>query len=190
MYDLPTSVEISGVEYDIREKGDFRIILSAFAVLNDTELTKDERLMCALLVFYDVDGMDDIIGMPDVEEATNKMFNFMNLGQPEKSGPQYKLIDWEGDTNIIISAINNVAGKEVRAESYVHWWTFMGYFMAIGESTFATVVSIRSKILKDKKLEKWERQFRADNPQYFEWNHKTAEDIEAEQWLDSVWNKE
>lgn len=55
---------------------------------------------------------------------------------------------------------------------------------------FATVVSIRSKILKDKKLEKWERQFRNENPQYFEWNHKTADDLEAEAWLKEVWNKE
>lgn len=190
MYDLPTSVEISGVEYELRNQGDFRTILSAFAVLNDEELTKDERVLCALLIFYDVDNMDDILAIPDMEDAVKKMFDFMNLGQPEKHGPNYKVIDWEDDAPIIISAINNVAGKEVRAESFVHWWTFMGYFMAIGESTFATVVSIRSKILKDKKLEKWERQFRNENPQYFEWNHKTADDLEAEAWLKEVWNKE
>jgi hypothetical protein len=66
----------------------------------------------------------------------------------------------------------------------------MGYYCSIGESTLATVVAIRDKILKGKKLEKWERQFRSENPQYFNWNYKSAEDVEAEEWLKEVWNKE
>ena len=60
----------------------------------------------------------------------------------------------------MVSAINKVAGREIRTDSYCHWWTFIGYFDAIdGESTFANIVNIRNKKAKGKKLEKWEQEF-------------------------------
>lgn len=190
MYNLPTTIDISGVEYRLRDNGDFRNILNAFVVLNDEELDKQEKILTALVIFYDVDSVEDVLEMPDVEEAAHKMFEFFNAGRKEHSGPDRKLIDWAEDSAMIVSAVNNVANKEIRAEKYLHWWTFISYYMAVGESTLATVVSIRDKILRGKSLEKWERQFKSENPQYFEWNHKTADEIEAEQWLKDVWNKE
>ena len=191
MYELPTTVEINGVEYGIRNNGDYRTILHAFAVLNDDELNQQERIFCALIVFYeDLNCFEDIMSMSNVEDAVKQMFNFFNADKPESSGPNRKLIDWEQDSAMISSAINKVAGQEVRSVEYMHWWTFMGYYSAIGESTLSTVVSIRDKILRGKTLEKWEREFRRDNPSYFNWNHKTAEDRDAEEWLKSVWNKE
>ena len=45
----------------------------------------------------------------------------------------------------------------------MHWWTFMGLFNEIGEGMFSTIVSIRSKKLKRKKMDKWEMDFYRDN---------------------------
>jgi hypothetical protein len=191
MYELPTQVDICGVEYKIRNDGDYRMVLDAFSALNDFEIEKKERILTALLIFYDgMTSLEDVLALPDLDEATKQMFEFFNAGRPESTGPNRKLIDWDGDSAMIVSAINQVAGKEVRAESYMHWWTFMGYYSAIGESTLSTVVGIRDKIMKNKKLEKWERQFRIENPQYFNWDYKSADDKEADEWLKSVWNKE
>ena len=42
-----------------------------------------------------------------------------------------------------------------------------------------------------KKLEKWEKQFKRDNPQYFEWNYKTAERMEKDKEIKEIlemWN--
>ena len=88
---------------------------------------------------------------------------------------------------MIVSAINNVAGKEVRAEEYIHWWTFVSYYMAIGESTLSTVVSIRHKMMTSEKLEKWETKYKRENSQYFVWNSKTVEEKEAEAWVLAQW---
>ena len=63
----------------------------------------------------------------------------------------------------------------------------MGYFNQIGDGSFATVVSIRKKIVEHKKLEKWEKQFKKDNPQYFEWNYKTAEQKKQEKEVFNLW---
>lgn len=74
-----------------------------------------------------------------------------------------KVMDWEQDEPILFPAINQVAGCEVRSVPYIHWWTFVGYFMEIREGIFSTVLGIRQKMAKGKHLEKWEREFRRNN---------------------------
>lgn len=192
MYELPTEIIIEGIPYRIRNQGDFRMILDAFSVLEDEELDQQERIISALMIFYDdLNEIEDVFNDKHLEERVKQMYWFFRGGKEEDSSNTngQKLIDWEGDSAIIISAINNVAGREVRAPEYTHWWTFLAYYMAIGESTLATVVGIRNKIVKGKSLEKWEKEYRQHNPQYFHWNHKSIDEIEAEQWLASVWNK-
>ena len=92
----------------------------------------------------------------------------IHRGQRPKLKTETKVIDWDKDALMIISAINNVAGKEVRAEKYLHWWTFMSYYMAIGECPLATVVNIRRKLVQNKKLEKYEQEYVRNNPELFE----------------------
>ena len=169
------------------------MVLNLFSILEDPEYTKDENIITALMVFYeDVNTVEDVYSLPDVEEAIMKMFEFCNGGRPDTTNKpeQKKLMDWDADAAIIMSAINNVAGKEVRAEEYVHWWTFLGWYMAIGECTFSTVVSIREKIRKGKKKEKWEQEFIFNNPEYFSVDLRSREEKEMDEWLKSVWNKE
>ena len=76
---------------------------------------------------------------------------------------QPKLYDWEQDESFIFSAINKVIGKEIRNEEYCHWWTFLGYFNEISESTFNTLVCLRNKKTKGIKLTKEEQEFYRKN---------------------------
>lgn len=187
MYDLPTSIILDGQEWPIRNKGDFRVILDCFEALNDIELSNNEKVFASLIIFFqDINCLEDIQKLPDVEKAYQEMVNFFNCGQEESKSASYKLIDWQADATLIISAVNKVAGKEIRSE-YVHWWTFMGYYVAIGECPLSTIVGIRYKKIKNKKLEKWEREFIKDNPQYFGNATKTPEQLEMEKWLKEQW---
>ena len=193
MYEIPVSVTIEGKEFKIRNQGDFRVILDCFAALDDVQLTPKERMIACIMIFYeDINSLEDFDKFPSVEVAETEMFKFFNCGQEESPGASsnYKLIDWRSDSQLISSAINNVAHKEIRAEKYIHWWTFMGYYLAVGECALATVVSIRSKIAKGKKLEKYEQAFRRDNPQYFNWDSKTLQQREDEELLKQLWNNE
>lgn len=186
MFEIPTSLTLNGKEFEIRNKGDFRVILDCFSVLNDRELTRQERVFSCLIIFFeDFESIDDTTQLGDLNVAVREMFKFFNCGQEDKSPKNSpRLIDWEKDSQMVASGINNVAKKEIRLEPYVHWWTFMGYYMAIGESTLSTVVGIRNKIAKGKKLEKYEQDFRRDNPQYFNIDLRkhddSADDFEAE----------
>ena len=69
------------------------------------------------------------------------------------------LMDWEQDAPLIIPAINKVLGREIRADKYMHWWTFLSAYMEIGECSFTHIINIRDKKAKGKKLEKWELEY-------------------------------
>lgn len=188
MYELPKEIMINKQSWAIRNGGDYRVVLDCFLALEDFELTKEERILSALIIFYeDLNSVEDVFNLPDLECAYKEMVKFFNCGQAESYGSNINLIDWESDSTLIMSAINNVAGKEVRSEEYVHWWTFMGYYVAIGECPLSNIVGIRYKRAKGKKLEKYEKDFVRDNPQYFMVSHKTDADMEAEEWVRQQW---
>jgi hypothetical protein len=158
MYDLPKKLEVSGKDYEIRS--DFRVILDIFEAFGDNSLSDVEKWLVAVqILFVDYDLIDNI------EEAMKKASWFINCGkQPnEKNIP--KRFDWKQDFQYIVAPINKTIGKDIRGEEYCHWWTFMGYFNEIGECTLATIVSIRDKIRKGKKLEKYEQEFYDENPE-------------------------
>ena len=79
----------------------------------------------------------------------------------EKPGP--RLLDWEQDAKVIVADVNKVAGAEIRSLPFLHWWTFVAFFNAIGEGQLSTLVSIRDKLRRGKPLEKWEREYYRKN---------------------------
>lgn len=196
MYSLPTTIITSnGKEHKISKNGDFRIVLECFEAINDSELSEDERVLASLLIFYnEFSDFDDILTLhqDELSELITKMFEFINCNQPEGVGcnTNRKLIEWQDDEQIIVAAVNNVAKTEIRSLDYLHWFTFMGYYLSVGESVLSTVVSIRNKIVKGKKLEDYEKQFKADNPQYFNWNSKSANELAMDEYVRSLWSEE
>jgi len=194
MYELPITISVENTIYSIRNNGDYRMVLDCFSALNDVELSKSERVYASLMVFYpDLEEVETILNCSEelLVELVDKMFDFFNCGQKNPGAKtEMKLIDWDGDSQLIASGINNVAKTEIRSVEYCHWWTFMGYYCAIGESPLSTVVGIRNKICKGKKLEKYEQEFRRDNPQYFIWDNRTLQQKEDDALLNELWNKE
>lgn len=192
MYELPTSITIQGQSFAIRAAGDYRMVLDCFNVLNDLELNDMEKAYACLIIFYDdVNSLEDLNKLPDMEEAIEKMYTFFDGDMPkaQNNNPKnYRLVDWEGDSMLISSAVNQVAGKEIRAEKYVHWWTFLAYYMAIGECALSTVVSIRYKIATGKALDKTEKKFKYENPQYFTFDVRSIEQQQEDAYVRSLWN--
>lgn len=165
-YTLPTTVTINENEYKINS--DFRNILRIFQCLQDPDLLESEKLYCALNLFYDndFDNAKELFNyLVDIETALNEMMLFINCGESEikQSNNQKPLYDWEQDYNIIVAPINRILGVDVRGLPYLHWWTFFSAFMEIGECTFSTFVSIRDKLNRGKKLEKYEEKILKDN---------------------------
>lgn len=192
-YELPVNIEIDGIYYPITNKADYRMILDCFSVLSDDEIPEQYRVIDCLKIFYeDINSDNDVVEVfgDKSEKAVKEMYRFFNCYQEEIGNKvNHKLIDWEQDAQLVCAAINQVAQTEIRSEPYLHWFTFMGYYISIGESVLATVVSIRDKKHKGKKLEKHEKEFVKNNPQYFIERQTDKEKQEADDLFNSVWNK-
>ena len=155
---LPESLLVGDSTFRIRT--DFRDILTIFEAYNDPDLPIDAKTYVMMNIIY-----PDYETIPAelMQEAAEKAVDFINMGQEDDDRKKPQLMDWQQDADILIPAINKVAGCEVRAVDHLHWWTFMGYYMEIGESLFSQVVGIRYKRAHGKKLEQWEKDFEKDN---------------------------
>lgn len=166
-YELPTSLIIGGVGYSIRS--DYRDVLNILIALNDEELDEHDKAVVMLQILY-----EDWENIPNehIQEAIDKASNFIDCGHKSDGKIQPKTVDWEQDAGIIIPAVNKIAHTEIRAIPYMHWWTFLSYYMEIGESLFGSVLNIRIKKNKGKKLEKWEQEFYKENKSIIDFDRK------------------
>lgn len=156
-WELPETATIGGTVYELHT--DFRDILEIMKYLNDPDQPEFMRWRIAIALFYDGE-----IPQEHHQEAINYLSAFISCGEIEhKPGP--KLLDWEHDALAIVADVNKVAGTEIRKMQHLHWWTFMSFFQAIGEGQLSTLVSIRDKLHKGKKLEEWEKSFYRENKQ-------------------------
>lgn len=181
-WELPVSLNVGGKEYAIRT--DYRVVLDILSAMNDPDIyepgmteeeKKQEQIMTMLQILY-----EDFYEIPssDWKEAAEKACDFIDCGMSDK--PKPKIMDWQQDAPLIVPAVNKVYGSEIRAEKYLHWWTFMGLYMEIGQSTYATVISIREKKRKSEKLDKWEQDFYKNNRNLIDLKNKVSERSEEE----------
>ena len=182
-WEFPTSLNIGDVDYEIRT--DYRAVLDLLTALADPELTDEDEQMTAYMqsqvilqiMFPDCDN----IPVEHIQEALEKVSEFIDMGiSDDRKKP--KTMDWEQDAPILIPAINKVLNCEIRAQKYMHWWTFLGAYMEIGESLFSNVIHIRQKKAKGKKLEKWELDFYKENQSLIDFkqkSHRSEEEKDA-----------
>ena len=190
-WDLPLAVDICGKKYKIKKKCDYRMVLDCIAALNDNDLEMQNAVECALIIFYEAfNSVEDIYYLTEKEAeiAIREMFKIINYGEEEEANqPQKpKLMDWEHDFKLIASSTSHILGYDIRTpKEYTHWWTLLGAYQEIGESTFSTVVSIRSKRIKGKKLEKYEEDFYRENRKLVDLPQTLTK--EEEELLNSEW---
>lgn len=182
-WELPTSLDVGGKEYAIRT--DYRVILDILAAMNDPEIfdpgmtegeKKIEQTMTMLQILY-IDF--DSIPPKDYQEAAEKAVDFIDCGIKGDDKPKPRTMDWEQDAPIIAPEVSKVAGRDIRVGE-THWWEFFGYYLGIGEGMFNTIVSIREKRRKGKKMEKWEKEFYQNNKSLIDLKVKKIERSDEE----------
>ena len=170
---LPVTMEVGGTVYPINT--DFRDILEIMGYLNDPDRPEMFRWKIAVALFYE----GDIPG-EHLQEAMEKLASFIGEDEAPDNHPRPQLLDWEQDALPIVADINKVAGTEIRALPYLHWWTFLSYFRAIGEGQLSTIVSIRDKLAHHKALERWEKEYYRDHKAQVDLKRKRSEEERAE----------
>ena len=151
-WQLPRQVRFGGKSYGIC--CDFRDILEIFTYFQNPDLPEFLKWSVALGLFY-----EEEIPPQHRREAAEYLCRFLNGGREETAASGVPLLDWQQDADVICADVNKVAGQEIRALPFLHWWTFLSWFHAVGEGQLSTLVSIRDKLRKGRKLEKWEQEY-------------------------------
>jgi hypothetical protein len=131
-------------------------VLAIISAFNDKELSEQEKIyVCMKRLYVDL----STIPKDDFSDAYKAAISFIENNMHDDK-PSPKVVNWEKDEQLIFPAINKVAGQEVRALEYMHWWTFLGYFQNINrDDTWGFILTLRQKKAKGKKLEKYEKEF-------------------------------
>ena len=137
---LPKTLNVGGKDYPIRYQ--YHAVLSVLSAYSDPELEPDEKQEIMLTIMF---PNASEIPREHIADAIQKASEFIDCGQKDDGKPKPRVMDWNQDADIIIPAINKVAGMEVRANPDLHWWTFWGYFLSIGAGRKRRYISGRKK---------------------------------------------
>ena len=178
IFELPTALTVNGREWAINS--DYRDVLRTLTAFEDPDLTDGEKAYICLYNTY-----PDLARIPagDLQAAFDAAVAFIDHGRRDGERPGPRTMDWTQDASLIFPAVNRAAGFEVRGVPYMHWWTFMGYFMEIRDTTYATILGLRGKRARGKKLEKDEKEFWKQNRGLCELLKRRSEEEQAEREL-------
>ena len=151
-WQLPQQAVFHGRAYQIHT--DYRDILEIFSYFEDPDLPVSLKWKIALALFYEREIPDE-----SLQQAMEFLAEFLKGGRQDTERVAPKLLDWQQDAGVIVAEVNKVAGQEIRALPYVHWWTFLSWFHGIGEGQLSLLVGIREKLRKGKKLEPHEKDY-------------------------------
>lgn len=145
--DLPLSLTVGGIERPINS--DWRTGMTCMMALQDAELTDTDKGIVVLALVYKEALRSDESG-----EALTRAMWYLSGGSDTPSKPTPTLVSWEQDARYIVSAVNRVAGREVRADENLHWWTFLSWYQEIGDCMLAQIVRIRNIKARGRKMER------------------------------------
>ena len=157
---VPKFVEIDRTEYKIRT--DFRVSILFEMMMQDEELSNEEKLLKALELYYPI--------IPDnVEEAIEKIKWFYRCGKDivksnNNKGESVKIYDYEYDDDYIYSAFLSQYNVDLQDIKHLHWWKFKAMFKSLNEDNKIVKImqyrSINLSEIKDKEQNAYYRKMK------------------------------
>lgn len=157
---IPTSVKINNRRYRIRT--DFRHSIQFDQLMQDDEVSDDDKLPLALNLYYPV--------IPrDIKKAVKKMLWFYKCGKEKEeikksiNGKSDKQIfSFEYDAEYIYAAFLDQYGIDLQDVEDLHWWKFKAMFKGLKEDNLISkIIGYRaidlSKIEDEKEREHYRK---------------------------------
>ena len=152
--DLPDGVQVDGERYCIAT--DHRTGLLFEQMLVDPDLTDDEKVQCALELYY-----GDSVPR-NIEDALEALLWFYRCGAPKPpqprrsprnqggSGRPEKILDYAYDAPYIYAAFLAQYGVDLNAQNNLHWWKFSAMLDGLKEDqVICKIMSYRALNLRD-----------------------------------------
>lgn len=140
---LPEAAQVSGGSYPINT--DFRTVLSYLRMLDDEDLSDQDKTAFALVLFF-----GNGIKAADVDELVQYLRWYINCGEApdpdRKKAPRY--FDILVDSGRIFSAFFQTYRINLK-DTRMHWWTFCEMLAGLPKGThLADVIDIRARPMR------------------------------------------
>ena len=143
---------------------DFRISILFELLMQDNELSEEEKVEQALILYYP--NLEEIT---DYKEAIENIIWFYKCGKKEMKenvdeesnmkNRQKQIYSYEFDAEYIYSAFMEQYNIDLNSIEYLHWWKFKALFNSLNENIlFSKIMSYRAMDLsriKDKEMKKY-----------------------------------
>jgi len=137
---------------------DFRVVLRFFRLVEDEDLSEDDKVKTALLMFF-WDGKE-AVNVSKAQMLLDYIVKYyIPCGQEFEDDGSEKTFDIDVDSGRIYSAFRQAYGIDLHKES-LHWWDFTELMNDLPNDTkLAEVVGYRSMDVPDAKSDKKYRAF-------------------------------
>lgn len=143
----------------IIDKTDFKQVLKFFRILDDKDLTQEEKTLLTIKCFFNA--------MPKDEDAWEHIKDFIACGEEvDEDGNEKRIFDYNEDHGRMFAAFWQAYGIDLRTTD-LHWWVFCELFRNLPDDTkLMQVIDIRGRkpdkhdsAEYKKQLQKMQRQF-------------------------------
>lgn len=135
----PTTATVNGTDYAINT--DFRTVLSYLRLLDDEDLSDQDKTVLALVLFF-----GKRIKSADIEGLVAYVRWYINCGQePKNEKKKERYFDILIDSGRIFAAFFQIYNINLR-ETSIHWWIFCELLAGLPKGTnLADVIDIRAR---------------------------------------------
>ena len=181
---LPSKVFVDGTEYEINT--DFRISVLFSLLMEDDELTEEQKVVKALNLYYPV--------IPtNADEAVKKIIWFYRCGKDTKKSDGTgkstgkKIFDYEEDSDYIYSAFMSQYRIDLQDVEHLHWWKFKALLEGLkDDNKLSKILEYRSVDLS-KIDDKEQRKFYKEMQKKYSLEHDNEKDIKLlEEWNEKL----
>lgn len=145
---------------------DFQTGIQIFQVLNDEELSQQERVGTALSLLFPNEKEDECgnivaLPIPDINTAIDGLQWFLSDWYHDKptDSDKERVTDYDIDQWRIYSAFRSQYGINLNTDK-LHFWEFMGLLTTLDECAYTRVIDIRQKKITAKMSEEEKRAIR------------------------------
>lgn len=187
----PEFVKIDDIEYKINTN--FRDCLKIILAFEDVNLTQDEQVRVLLYNLYSNEDGELSETLVNYQKAVELGIKFLDCGEnntDKKDNDKPRVYSFSQDSKYINSAIlNKTNGVNLEMIDYLHWWTFVNYFMDMGESQFSNIVHLREQHRKGKLTKEEKQQCEAIGWDVIKLKSNTISDAEKQGYEDLLSGK-
>ncbi len=173
---------IDGIKMNV----DFRTCILYELLMNDPEITEQEKVIQAIELFF---GNQDLSKYDLKDVASRIMFVYSgsrklhetSVEEAEDTTKIKRIYDFQEDANYIYSAFLEQYNIDLNSIDFMHWWKFKALFNSLSEKTqFSKILGYRSINLSEIKDKKQKAYYSKMKKQYALKDNRTEEEKEQD----------